>query len=679
MKKILPTKIPHILHGADYNPEQWIYDKSIWDEDIRMMKLANCNVVSLGIFSWSALEPQEGKFDFSWMDEIIGKLEKNGINVILATPSGARPAWLAQKYPDVLRVNEKGLKNIFGDRHNHCQSSPAYRLKVNKINTELAKRYKDSKAVIMWHVSNEYNGECYCPLCKENFRVWLKNKYKTLEELNHQYWSAFWSHSYSDWSQIEPPSSLGDNSMHALAIDWKRFVTDLTIDFYLEESKPLREYSPNIPLTTNFMGLFEGLDYPKFGQYVDVASYDSYPAWQGNEEDIETAMLTGFVFDHTRSLKDKPFMLMESTPSLTNWQEAGTLKRPNQHILSSIQAIAHGSDTVQYFQWRKSRGGFEKFHGAVVDHVGHENTRVFKEVKALGEILVNLDSVVGTGSNAKVGIIYDWENLWAQNELKGLRNDKKTYKDTCISHYNAFWKKGINADIIREEHDFSQYKILCAPMLYMVKPNVAERIEEFVKNGGIFVSTYWSGIVNENDLCYLGGFPGPLKNVLGIWAEEIDTLKDGRKNKIEIDRNLINIGKSYDASLFCELIHLETAQKLAEYSEDFYKGMPALTVNNFGKGKAYYICFNSERDFLADFYSCIAKEASVSNIFNIDLPEGLSLHTRTDGDITYAFLMNFKPNSVEFKLKIEAFDLISQKEITEINEIGGFECMILEI
>ena len=363
------TKLyPHILHGGDYNPDQWREHPEIVDEDMRMMKLAGCNVMSIGIFAWTMLEPEEGRYDFSFMDFVMDKLAENGIKAILATPSGARPAWMAQKYPEVMRMNNKRERLLYGMRHNHCYTSTVYRQKTAEINRCLAERYKEHPALLMWHISNEYGGECHCPLCRAAFREWLKEKYHNdLNELNYQWWTNFWSHTYTSWEQIEPPSPIGEYQLNGLMLDWKRFVTYQTGKFMENEISPLREITPNIPVTTNFMDFYDGLDYFKLRDLVDVVSWDSYPRWHRSEGCVEIARRTAAIHDMYRSMKDKPFMLMESTPSLTNWQEINKLKRPGMHILSSFQAVAHGSDTVQYFQWRKSRGGSEKFHGAVVD------------------------------------------------------------------------------------------------------------------------------------------------------------------------------------------------------------------------------------------------------------------------------------------------------------------------
>lgn len=668
--KLFNQQVDYLLHGADYNPDQWLHSPEILAQDIELMKKANCNVVSLGIFAWAALEPFEGEFKFDWLDQVINNLATNGIKIILATPSGARPDWLAAKYPEVLRVNADRSKNLFGERHNHCYTSPVYRQKVAIINHKLAERYASNPAVIMWHVSNEYGGECHCELCQREFRTWLKNKYGDLETLNQAWWSTFWSHNYSDWENIESPAPQGMQSSHGLTLDWKRFVTQQTLDFYKNEIKPLRELNPDIPVTTNFMYRYDGLDYSKFADEVDVISWDSYPSWHSDHEsDSYRGADVAFMHDYFRSLKDgKPFLLMESTPSKTNWQPVAKLKRPGMHQLSSLQAVAHGSDSVQYFQWRKGRGGFEKFHGAVVDHVSHENTRVFKDVKDLGADLKKLNKIVGTTVESEVAVIFDTENRWAINEASGPRQEKRNYVESCVKHYQAFWEKGISVDVIDQTKDFSKYKIVVAPMLYMLKDGTAERLKTFVKNGGTVVSTYWTGIVNETDLCFTGGFPGQLKDLFGIWSEELDVLYDDDRNKITFkSANELDITGEYEARVFCDLIHLQKATALAEYKSDFYAGRPALTVNNYGAGKAYYIASRNQKEFLADFYESLSKKLALKKNLDLKLPAGLTATTRTDGQNEYIFVMNFSEKKQQLNLKEEYLELLSGRKVKQLN------------
>ena len=666
MKKYPPIipQMPHMLHGGDYNPDQWRAMKdTIWKEDMRLAKLAGCNAMSIGIFSWVALEPEEGRYDFSWMDEVMDMLAENGMVAVLATPSGARPAWMSQKYPEVLRVQENRVRNLHGGRHNHCLTSPVYREKVTAINTALAQRYKDHPALGMWHVSNEYGGECHCPLCQERFRAYLQKKYGTLDALNQAYWSAFWSKTYTDWSQLESPSSHGERSMHALVLDWKRFTTEQFVDFMNCETAPLRAITPDKKITTNLMGTYPGINYFRLGDAMDVASWDCYPLWRNNMDDALVASRHGFLHDLCRGIKDgRPYMMMESSPSATNWQPVCKLRRPGGHKLYSLQAIAHGSDTVQYFQFRKSRGSFEKFHGAVVDHEGSENTRVFREVASVGEALKKLDDVRGTIVPADVAVVYDWENRWAIDESKGMLQENN-YEETVVSHYRAFWKRGIACDIIDETKDLSRYKVVVAPMLYMLRAGMAEKVEAFVKAGGTFVASYMTGYVDDTDLCFLGGFPGPLKETLGIWCEEIDALYPDERNALTYQ------GKRYEVRDLCEIVHLRGAESLGSYEEDFYAGMPAVTVNHYGAGKAYFIAARTEQAFLDDFYRAIEAESALTPVLDCELPEGCSATRRTDGETDTIFVMNFSPIGRMLDIGEGGTDLETGKELSGIIEL----------
>lgn len=671
-------KFPFFLHGGDYNPDQW--PEKVWSEDMRLMKLSHCNAMSVGIFAWARLEPAEGQFDFDWLDRVMDMIAENDGVAVLATPSGARPAWMARQYPEVLRVRPDRGRNLFGRRHNHCLTSPIYREKVHIINSKLAERYAHHPALAVWHLSNEYNGECHCDLCRAAFVEWLKEKYGTLDAVNQAWWSAFWSHTYTDWDLIEPPSPIGETSVHGLNLDWKRFVTDQTIDFMRHEIAALRQFSPDTPVTTNMMGTFPGLNYWKFAPHLDVISWDSYPTWH-RADNVQLASEIAFVHDINRSLKGgKPFMLMESVPSATNWVQSAKVKRPGMHALSSLQAVAHGSDTVQYFQWRKSRGSSEKFHGAVVDHVGHENTRVFRDITDLGVKLEKLAPVVGTTVRPDVAIIYDWENMWAMNDAQGPRRGDKGYLDACKRHYRAFWAQGIPVDIIDMEQDFSRYKLLVAPMLYMLRPGVDERIAAFVKAGGTFVATYWSGIVDENDLCILGGWPGgKLRQVLGIWDEEIDALyEDDRNAAVPVAGNPLGLSGEYPLSDYCALIHPEGASVLATYKADFYAGRPALTANGFGDGRAYYIASNPDDRFLADFYGALDADLGLLRSLDADLPHGVSAQLRTDGETTYAFVMNFNDGPATLDLGDAGYtDLLTGETLAGEVVLGVYDVKVL--
>lgn len=624
------------LHGADYNPEQWLDYPEVLKQDIDYMKKAHCNVVSIGIFSWSFLEPEEGKYNFEYFDKIVNDLTQNDIKIILATPSGAKPRWLAEKYPEVLRVNKDNRREIYGLRHNHCYTSPVYREKIVKLNTMLAERYGRNKNVILWHISNEYGGECHCPLCQEAFRKYLKRKYDNdLHKLNHAWWTGFWSHTVTDWEQIHSPVSIGEANavMTGLYMDWREFVTYQTTDFMKAEIASVKSVNPGIPVTTNFMGPYQPLDYHYMKDYVDVISWDSYPTWHSDRGDVFEAYSIAFAHDLHRSFKNKPFLLMESTPSLTNWLPYNKLKRPGMHRLSSLQAVAHGSDSVQYFQWRKGRGGSEKFHGAVIDHNQKAEGRVFDDVKELGMSLEKLFEIAGTQTKAEVGVVYEFRNRWAIENSSGFHNKDKKYKRTCINHYKELWKRGINVDVISIDSDLSKYKVIVLPMLYSVSEKQIDNIESFVANGGTVIGTYMTGYADSSDLCYLGGFPGgKLKRIFGLTADEIDTLYESDKNSV-----LMN-GKSYDVVDYCELVTPLTADIMGVYENDFYKGKPAVLANKYKKGTAYYIASRDTGELLSVIYESVLKKAGITSR---ELPFGVSVHTRESETDVYFFAENY--------------------------------------
>ncbi len=659
-----------IAHGGDYNPDQWIDTPEIWDEDIRLMKLSNVNCATVSIFAWSLIEPEEGVYNFEWLDTILDKLYENGISAILATPSGARPAWFAQKYPEVLRVEETGIRNEYGVRHNHCLTSPIYRQKVREINTILANRYKDHPAVKMWHISNEYCGECHCELCQNAFREWLKEYYHNdINELNHNWWNGFWAHRFTDWSQISSPKSRGENHVSALKLCWDRFVTDSTISFYENEIQPLREITPNIPITTNFMKFYTGVDYQKFAKHVDLISWDNYPAW-GKGNDLYEGYYSAFAHDTFRSMRGgQPFFLMESTPSLVNWHDINKLPHPNLHQINALQSVAHGADSVLYFQWRKARGGHEKYHGAVVDHCGHENTRVFKSVTKTGEQLLKLKDVIGEYRHSKVAIVYDWENSRAIDYYCGYNNLKRNYVEECLKWYKPLWNKGISVDVISMEDDFAKYDLVIAPYLYMLKDGAEKAITDYVGNGGNFVATYLTGCVDKNDLCFLGGFPGgELKNVFGVWAEETEGLPEDMPNAVDYK------GKEYAANDICDIIHANGSTVLGEYKKDFYKNTPAVTENSYGKGKAYYVAFGYGYDFCNDFLNDILSKSDIAPDTAIISPDGVEISKR--GDLVFIF--NFTDEEKEITLDKEYTNILNNKTVADSVTLNGYGYMVLK-
>ncbi len=625
------VKIKGIPFGGDYNPEQW--PETLWEEDMRLLKAAHINIVTINVFSWAALQPSEETYDFSRLDKIMELTKKHGLKVCLATSTAAHPAWMAKRYPDILRTEFNGMKRKFGGRHNSCPNSPTYRKYSVLLAGKLAERYKDDDRIAAWHISNEYGGECYCENCEKAFRVWLKRKYKTLDALNAAWNTSFWSHTFYDWDEIVLPNLLSEHFAYdrtmfqGISLDYRRFNSDSMLECCKAEIQAIREITPDIPVTTNLMGAYKPLDYRKWAKELDFVSWDNYPANEDSFEDI------AFNHDLMRGVKNgQSFWLMEQTPSVTNWLPYNELKRPGVMRLWSYQALAHGSDSVMYFQMRRSIGACEKMHGAVIDHVGNGNTRVYREVQALGKELEGLGNLLtGAKTPAKAAIIFDWDNWWALEYSAGPSCLLK-YKDEILNYYRAFENLHISVDIISWSDPLEKYDLVVAPLLYMTAEDADERIRTFTKKGGTFATTFLSGLVDENDRVITGGYPGRLRDILGIWVEESDALPEGKENTFFWE------DQTFPATVICDLLHCEGAESLGEYTSDFYAGMPALTKNHFGKGKAYYVAARSNADFYFHFLEKVTKEAGVQPVCTSE--KGMEATVRENENGRFLFLLN---------------------------------------
>ena len=614
-----------LLHGGDYNPEQWLDRPDILAQDIELMKKARVNTVTLGVFSWSVLEPEEGVFNLDWLADIIHNLYANGIRTILATPSAARPAWLAHKYPEVRRVRADRVRELYNRRQNYCYTSSIYREKVRVIDQKLAQRFGDDPAVILWHISNEMGGDCHCALCQAEFRRWLQARYGTLEALNKAWNARFWSHDYTDWKQIESPAPQGENAVQALALDWKRFVSDRHIDFLKFERDTVKEIAPNAKFTANMMYRFDGIDYFKMAKEIDVASWDNYPTWHKPSETVEeTALDTAMMHDLFYSMKDKPFLLMESSPSFTNWQPVSKQKKPGIAELAALQTVAHGADSVLYFQWRASRGAEEKLHGAVIGHDGREDARSFTETAQVGLRLEALAEITAVKREKQAAIVHDWQNKWALEGSCGPRNAGMGYWDELKRHYNALAREGIAVEFVDQNADLTGYGLVVVPMLYLLTDAFAKKLCAFAQNGGTVIVTYWSGVVDESDLCRLGDTPYGLTELLGLRRTEIDGMYDG-----ETRRCMPAAGctlPAAQASTLCEVAALDEenpAEPLSLYDEDYFAGHPAAAVHRYGKGRAYYLASRFDEAFYRAFYHDAAKEIGLRPAWPEALPEGV--------------------------------------------------------
>ncbi|MFV0137792.1 beta-galactosidase [Streptomyces sp. HMX87] len=571
---------PRLLYGADYNPEQW--PREVWEEDVRLMREAGVNVVSVGIFSWARLQPGPGQWDFGWLDEVMDLLHAGGVGVDLATATASPPPWLTTAHPEVLPVTERGETVWPGARQHWRPTSPVFREHALRLVRELAARYADHPALVAWHVSNElgcHNVYDYSDDAARAFRDWLRARYSTLEALNHAWGTAFWSQRYGDWEEILPPRLAASHPNPTQQLDFKRFSSDALKDHLRAERAVLREITPEVPVTTNFMvmGGINGMDYADWAGEVDFVSNDHYvhPGPQDRDELSFSANLTSGIAG------GRPWFLMEHSTGAVNWQPVNLAKRPGELARDSLLHVAHGADAVCFFQWRQSAAGAEKYHSAMVPHAGADSD-LFRAVTGLGQTLRALAPVAGSEREpAEVGILFDWESWWAAEQDSHPTSLLKYHRE-ALDWYSALLALGIRADVVTTRAGLGRHRVLIAPVLHLVPGGLAKDLTRYAEQGGHLVTTYFSGIVDENDHVWLGGYPGALRELLGIRIEEFGPLPAG--DTVELD-------DAVTGALWTDRITVTAPETevLARYRTGDQAGRPAVTRRPTGTGSAAYV------------------------------------------------------------------------------------------
>ncbi|PWR06624.1 beta-galactosidase [Micromonospora acroterricola] len=647
------AKVPF---GGDYNPEQWPED--VWKQDYRLFDAAQIDLVTVGVFDWALTQPAEDVYDFSLLDRIVERAGAEGRGICLATGTGAHPPWLARAYPEVTRTDFEGRRHRFGQRHNSCPSSPVFRRLSAELARRVASRYADSPAVVAWHVGNEYGGACYCGLCAAGFRDWLRRRHGTLEALNTAWYTTFWSHTFTDWEQIEPPSALTEHwrgpdhtAFPGITLDYLRFSSDAMLTNFRDEKAAIRESSPDLPVTTNFMGMYRPMDYHRWAPHLDFASWDNYPP------DDESAARMALTHDLMRGLKDgQPFWLMEQTPSVTACRDVNPLKRPGLMRLWSWQAVAHGADAVLFFQLRASRGASEKYHGAVIGHAGRSDTRVFREVADLGAELARLGPAsLGARTPARVALLFDWDSWWAL-EISDGPSRLVRYQQVVLAYHRALWDVGVDLDVVAVTADLSGYDVVVAPALHMLKEDLPERLEAVAARGGSVLTTYLSGRVDENDQAFLMDVPGPLGQLMGIRVDEWDARGPEVVNPVRLGAGADQL--DVEARLLFELVIPQGAEVLGTYQADFYAGTPAVTRNAYGDGHGWYVAAGLDQTGVS---WVVRQVLARHDLFGPcpDLPDVESAVRVAPDGTRLLFLLNHRAEPVEVTAPTGAVDLLT--------------------
>jgi len=618
-----------IAFGADYNPEQW--PEEVWPEDVALMKEAGVTLVSLGIFSWGQLEPAEGQFDFGWLDRVLDLLHEAGIGVDLATPSAAPPVWLHLAHPEMLPVDADGLRFTHGSRESWCVSSPVIRHHATRVARVLAERYGHHPAVRMWHVSNElacHNGRCYCDVSAAAFRDWLGKEYADVDALNLAWGTAFWGQRYTSFEQVLPPRRTTTIPNPGQRLDYDRFSSDAFVAHLEAEAAVLREVTPHLPVTTNYMvmGDFHALDYQATTPLVDIVSNDHY-LWA---EDPRGFAELAFSADRVRGLADgRPWILMEHSTSAVNWQPRNLAKEPGQMLRNSLQHVARGSDGVLFFQWRQSRAGAEKYHSGMVPHAGRDSD-VFREVVELGGVLGRLAEVRGSVvEKARVALLWDTQAWWA-TQLEAHPSVDVQYLDLARGLHGALLDAGVAVDVLPASSSLDGYDVVLVPTLYLAPPDLSDRLSAVVSRGGQVLVTYFSGIVDSHDRVLLGGYPGAFRDLLGVRVEEFAPLAaDGA----------VRLDDGSTGLVWSERLTTPDAEVLATFVDGPAAGRPALTRRSVdGGGGAWYLSTRLDAPSLASLVDRVLAASGVAPV--VADPGGLEVVRRSSDDGSWLFALN---------------------------------------
>ena len=664
-----------LAYGADYNPEQW--PEEVWAEDAWLMNAAGVNLVSLGIFAWGLLEPAPGVYDFSLLDKVIPLLAQAGVDVDLATPTASPPNWFLAKYPQVRPVTQDGVVLGGSSRQTYCPHSPEYREACVRIATVLAERYAAHPSVTMWHVHNEYGaptGECYCAVSAAAFREWLRAKYRTLDALNEAWTASFWGQTYTAWEQIDTPkrTPMADvNPAHRL--DFRRFTSDTTLELYTAQRDVIKTAlaeagRPEIPVTTNFQLInCKALDFWAWAREVDVAANNHYLTAEAADNQIELALTADF----TRSMRrGDPWIVMEHSTGAVSWQPRNIAKRPGEMRRNTLAHVARGADGALFFQWRASRGGGEKFHSAMVPH-GGTGTRIWREVVELGANLKALAEIEGSRvSGGETAVLWDWESWWSLEQVFRPSVDLG-FKERQLAYYEQLWRAHVPVDFAHPAADLSGYRLVVVPQMYLCREQWAKNLHDYVTGGGTLVVSYFSGIVDEDDAVHLGGYPGVLRDLLGLTVGEFLPLRQGEHAGLTGTG-----GEGSHGTVWSEEIELHGAEAVRRFTSGPAAGGPAVTRNRLEEGTIWYVATSPDAATLREILRAAAADAGVA--FDTETPDTLELVRRQSADGTrYLFAINH--GDVPVSVPATGLDLLTGERHATGDEVPAGSVRVLKL
>ncbi|MGP4113800.1 beta-galactosidase [Streptomyces sp. 4N509B] len=660
MSYAAPKDLVGLAFGGDYNPEQW--PEEVWHEDVALMREAGVNLVSLGIFSWARLEPREGVFDFGWLDRLMDLLHAGGIRVDLGTPTVVPPAWFYRAHPDALPVSREGVRYAFGSRGAICHSSPAYQEAAARVTRALGERYGQHPALAMWHVHNEYGVpvlECYCDTSAVAFRRWLAERHGTLEALNAAWGTSFWGQTYGDWEEITPPRATPTVCNPAQRLDFARFASDSALANFLRERELLRELSPGVPVTTNFMvspTQCDTIDYWRWGREVDLVTNDHYLVAEESRNHVNLSMAA----DLSRAVGGgRPWLLLEHSTSAVNWQPRGIAKAPGEMIRNSLAHVARGSEGAMFFQWRASRFGAEKFHSAMVPHAGTDS-RIWREVCELGAHLAALAPLRGTRTVADAAVVFDWQSWWAQR-LEWRPSEDLDTRERAEAFYAALFDRHLTVDFLPPDaENLADHPLVVVPALYLATAEAGRNLARYVEGGGTLLVSYFSGIVDENDAVHPGPHPGALRDVLGLVVEEFQPLRATQRVRLAPAPGTAAAGQERPelvGDVWAETVLTAGAETVWRYADGPAAGGPAVTRHRHGAGTAWYLSTRLDAGQLDAVLAAAAADAGLAP--RTTLPRDVEV-VRREGDAgRFLFALNHTATDAKVPLPGAGTELLT--------------------
>ncbi|MGW5875171.1 beta-galactosidase [Nocardiopsis terrae] len=661
--------------GGDHNPEQW--PEEVRAQDIGLMRRAGVNLVTVGVFSWSLLEPREGEFDFGWLDREMDRLYGAGVGVALATPTASPPPWFSTAHPDAMPVTAEGVRLTHGSRDTYDVTAPAYRAACERIVRALAERYSAHPALRLWHVHNEYGTWSHSVHADRAFREWLRGRHGGLAALNEAWTTAFWGQHYSDWEQVRTPRATQYLANPAHVLDFRRFLSDAMLDHYLAQRGVLREANPAVPVTTNLaFGDWVPVDPWKWAEHVDLVAVDDYPSGTG----AEAAAQTAFAADLARSYAarvpggHRPWLLMEQAAGVVYTPGRTVAKAPGEIVRHSLSHVARGSRGAMFFQWRASRGGSEQWHAGMVPHAGPDS-RIFREVCELGSLLPRVAGAAEAPVPADAALTWDPESWWAMGAAS-LPDSGLDHLSAVRQVHRVLWRSGRTVDLVRPDRPLPPVPLLVVSSLYLLSDEAAAHLTDYVERGGTLVVTPFSGIADPRGTVRTGGYPGALRDLLGVRVEELRPAPD---------TELFDTGLG-PVRGWTEAVRTTGAEAVAVHRSGPYAGEPVLTRNRRGAGSAWYLSVRLDDTALGALLAGVGAAGAGRDATAADLrpgpgsplgsDPGVELVRRVEGSLTWVFALNhgdapYRVDPAGLGLAPGAVDLLTDAAAEGLTVRGG--------